>query len=366
MTTQPIRAAIIGTGGIAKSHVQAVAAAGGRVELAAAVDIDPDRVDAFAETHSIPRRYTDAAAMLHQEQPSLVFVATPPGTHCDLSVMCLEAGAWVLCEKPLCASLAEMDRIEEAERRTGNYCSSVFQWRFGSGGRHLKRLLDSGELGRPLVCTNLTTWYRTPAYYAVPWRGKWETELGGVTMGHGIHAMDFMLWLLGDWQEVRAMIGTLDREIEVEDVSMVIVRFANGAMASVVNSVLSPREESFLRLDTQKATVELTHLYSYTNAHWRYSIPPGAPYEADLARWRAIPEDVRSSHSAQLQEFLTSMERNERPPVSGPGVRGTIEYLTSLYKSAMTGQPVRRGSITPDDPFYHRMCGPCDGAWRNP
>jgi predicted dehydrogenase len=162
------------------------------------------------------------------------------------------------------------------------------------------------------------------------------------------------------------MIGTLDREIEVEDVSMILVRFANGAMASVVNSVLSPREESFLRLDTQKATVELTHLYSYTNEHWRYSIPKDAPYEAELEQWRAIPEDVRSSHAAQLQAFLASMARNERPPVSGPDVRGTIEYLASLYKSAMTGQPVRRGSITPDDPFYHRMCGPCDGAWRNP
>ena len=62
--------------------------------------------------------------------------------------------------------------------------------------------------------------------------------------------------------------------------------------------------------------------------------------------------------------MLAAMERGERPPVSGPDVRGTLEFLAALYKSAMTGQPVLRGSITPDDPFYQRMNGPGDQSWR--
>lgn len=356
-TSKTVRTAIIGTGGIAGSHVNAARAVGERVELAAAMDIDPDRVDAFCETHEIPGKYTDLASLLETEEPDLVQICTPPGTHCDLTVMALEAGAWVMCEKPLCASLAEMDRIEDAERRTGNYCSSVFQWRFGSGGQHLKSLIDNGTLGRPLVGTCLTLWYRTPAYYAVPWRGKWETELGGCSMGHGIHAMDFFLWLFGDWREVRAMMGTLDRDIEVEDVSMASVRFANGAMGNITNSVLSPRQESYLRMDFQKATVELNHLYRYENPDWRYSIPDDAEWAADLETWQTIPQDHTSSHDVQLAEILDCMARNERPSVSGPGVRPTIEFLASLYKSAITGQPVARGSITPDDPFYHSMNG---------
>lgn len=352
-----LRAVIIGTGGIAQSHVTALRANGERTDLVAAMDIDSERVSAFCETHEIPRHYTDVDAMLQQEQPQLVHIATPPGTHCELSIAALEAGAWVLCEKPLCASLAEMDQIEAAEARTGNYCSSVFQWRFGSGGQHLKGLIDSGALGKPLVCVNLTTWYRTHAYYAVPWRGKWATELGGCTMGHGIHSMDFMLYQLGEWAEVRAMMGTLDRNIEVEDVSLANVRFANGALASITNSVLSPREVSYLRFDFQKATVELTHLYSYKNADWRYSLPPGATNTDELAAWQQLPPDLPSSHAGQLTALLESHARNERPVVSGPGVRGTIEFLASLYKSAITGQPVLRGSITPADPFYHAMHG---------
>jgi predicted dehydrogenase len=357
MTDFLLRAAIIGTGGIARSHVAAAQHEKDRVQLVAAVDVDAERVRAFGETHGIAQTYTDVAQMLAAESPDLVMIATPPGTHADLIVQSLEAGAWVLCEKPLCASLSEMDRIEEAEARTGNYCSSVFQWRFGSGGQHLKQLIGNGALGRPLVGVCNTTWYRTPAYYAVPWRGKWATELGGCTMGHGIHAMDFFLWLYGEWSEVRAMMGTLDREIEVEDVSMALVRFANGAMGSITNSVLSPREESYLRLDFQKATVELTHLYSYRNEHWRFSGLPGVDGSADLAQWQELPAEIPSSHAAQLAHYVDAMLRGERPPVSGPEVRPTLEFLASLYKSAITGEPVLRGEIGPGDPFYYAMNG---------
>ncbi len=364
MTVSPVRAVLIGTGVIARAHVTAVRALAPRIVLTGALDIDAARVEAFCAEHDIPHAYTDVDALLAAEQPQVALIATPPGTHADLCIRSMEAGAWVLCEKPLCASLAEMDRIEAAEQRTGKFTSSVFQWRFGSGGQHLKRLIAENAMGRPLVCNSLITWYRAPAYYAVPWRGKWATELGGTSMGHGIHAMDFVLWLLGEWTEVRAMVATLDRDIEVEDTSMAIVRFANGAVANMSNSTLCPRESSYVRFDFEKATVELTHLYRYRNDAWRYSGAPDVD-AATLAQWATLPPDHESSHDAQLSMFLDSLAAGERPAVSGPDVRRTIEFLASLYKAGMTGAPVRRGSITPDDPYYHRMCGPCDGAWQH-
>ena len=364
MTSAPVRAVLIGTGNIARAHVVAARALPSRITLTAAMDIDAARVEAFCQEHEIAQAYTDVGAMLAEQQPDVALIATPPGTHADLCVQAMDAGAWVLCEKPLCASLAEMDRIEAAEVRTGKYTSSVFQWRFGSGGQHLKRLIEANTMGRPLVCNSLITWYRDEAYYAVPWRGKWETELGGTSMGHGIHAMDFVLWLLGEWTEVRGLVATLDRDIEVEDTSMAIVQFESGAVANMSNSTLCPRERSYVRFDFERATVELTHLYRYRNDAWQYSAAPGIDAET-LAEWAAIPEDVESGHAAQLAAFLDSFAAGERPPVSGPDVRRTIEFLASLYKAGMTGEPVARGSITPDDPFYQRMCGPCDGAWQH-
>lgn len=351
------RVAIVGTGGIAKSHMRALTGVGERVQVVAAMDVDRARVEDFCATHSIPGSYTDLEPMLVAEQPDLVHIATPPNTHVDLTVRCLETGAWVLCEKPLCGALADLDRIEATERQTGAYCSSVFQWRFGSGAQHLRRLIQEEAMGRLLVGVCQTTWYRDHAYYQVPWRGKWSTELGGPTMGHGIHAMDLFLWLFGEWEEVCAMIGTLDRAIEVEDASMATVRFSNGALGSVVNSVLSPRQETYLRFDFQRATVELRSLYGYANKDWLYSIPDNGADQAALERWRDIPADVPAAHAAQLAALLDSMDRHEPPLVTMQETRRTIDFITSLYKAATTGRAVRRGSITPGDPFYDHVGG---------
>jgi predicted dehydrogenase len=349
----PVRVAIVGTGSIAEvAHVPALRAQGERVSLIAVVDVDPDRLETFQNRHDIPAAYRSLDTMLDIEKPDLVHVCTPPAGHADVVVRCLAAGAWVLVEKPPCLSLAEFDRIEAAERDGGPYASVVFQQRFGSGARHLAQLVADDALGRPLVAVCQTTWYRDNAYFAVPWRGDWATEGGGPTMGHGIHQMDLMLAVLGEWTEVRAMAGTLARDVRTEDVSMAVVRFANGAMGSIVNSVLSPREESYLRFDFTDGTVELTHLYGYDNSHWRYTPAPHVTTKV----WHP-QEDIHSSHAAQLPHLLDAMARGQRPPVSGRAGRETLELVTALYRSAFTGQPVRREQLGPDDPFYHRLDG---------
>lgn len=350
------RIAIIGTGAIVGSHLSAIKAAGERVELVAAVDVDEARVRAVCAENGIPRWYRDAREMLETEKPDLVQIATPPAIHKALIIDCLEAGAWVYCEKPLCASLAEFDEITRAEERTGRYVSTVFQWRFGSAAKHLKAMIGDGAMGRPLVGVCNTLWYRAQPYFDVSWRGRWASEVGGPTVGHGIHLTDLFLWLMGDWAEVRAMIGTLERQVEYEDVAMASVRFESGAMGSIVNSVLSPRQETYLRLDFQQATVEVSALYGYDNSNWRFTPLEGAP-EAGAERWNALADNIRGGHHVQLGEILDSMARGERPPVSGAEARRILEFIASLYKSALRGQPVYRGEITPDDPFYYAMNG---------
>lgn len=351
------RAVLAGTGSIGDAHVRAIDSTGGRVELVAAMDIDATRVRDFAARSKIPQTFTDYAAMLAAVRPDLVIIATPPATHAAMSIAAMEAGAWVLCEKPLCASLGEFDRIAAAEDRTGRFTACVFQMRFASSTAHLKRLAGAGQLGRPLVGVCNTLWYRDPGYYAVPWRGRWDTELGGPTMGLGIHAMDHFLHLLGDWAEVRAVAATLDRAIEVEDVSMALVRFANGATVSMVNSALSPRQETYLRLDYQKATVELTHLYAYTRDNWKLTLAPPAQDDGLLQAWQSFPPDVGSTHGAQLAEFIADFDAGRRPLTSGAEARRTLELLSAIYKSAFTGEIVRAGTIRPGDPYYAAVHG---------
>ena len=351
-----IRAAIIGTGGIARQHVRGLRAHSNRTELVAVVDIDHARAAAFAAEHGVPSVFTDAARCLTEIKPDLVHICTPPGLHARLAVMAMEAGANVLCEKPLCASLAEVDLIQAAAKRANRFCASVFQFRHGSSVAHFRAAMAANTLGRPLVAVCHTLWYRNAAYYEVPWRGKWSNELGGPTVGHGIHAMDQLLYLLGDWRQLRAIARTLDRPIEVEDVSAALVDFENGCVASIVNSILSPRQETYLRMDFQLATVELRHLYGYGNDNWRFSVPEGASPDP-IKALSSLPPNVSADHTAQIGAILDDIANGTVPVTAGIEARRTIELLTAIYKSSFTGRPVDRGSIVVGDPFYSRFNG---------
>ncbi|WP_328618892.1 Gfo/Idh/MocA family protein [Streptomyces sp. NBC_00354] len=347
-----IRTAIVGTGGIAGiCHVPALRAQAHRARIVAAVDVDAARAEQFAAEHGIPAVYTDLHTMLKEQSPDLVHLCTPPFLHAEQAVACLEAQAWVWCEKPVALSLAELDRIRAAEGPA--HAGAVFQHRYGSGSRYLRDRITAGTLGRPLVAQCVTAWHRDDAYYDVPWRGTWESEGGGPTLGHGIHQMDLMLAVLGEWTEVRAMACRLAREVQTEDVSAALVRFDNGAVATVVNSVLSPREESYLRFDLTDATVELRHLYGYSNADWTFTT------RSPSVKWE-LPDDVPSSHTAQLAAFLDDYEAGTRPDLGRP----TMELVTGLYKAAITGLPVRRGEIDAADPYYVSLNGGRPGVFR--
>jgi predicted dehydrogenase len=354
---RPVGVVIVGAGNIAEiSHLPAIRARGPEMRILAVVDVDLDRARAFAQRWQIPAAYGDLDQMLREAAPDLAIICTPPIAHRDAVLACLDAGVWVWCEKPPTLSLVEYDEIAAHEVAGGPYVSYVFQHRFGSGARALREHIRTGRLGTPLVGVCHTLWYRDDAYYRVPWRGRWSTEGGGPTMGHGIHQMDLMLSLMGEWTEVRAAAGTLARDIETEDVSMAIVRFASGAMVSMVNSILSPRETSYLRFDFSGATVELTHLYGYDNADWRWTPAPHRTDDtpADLG---APEENEASGHAAQLRHLLDDLRHGRRPAASGDDGRRVLAFIAALYASAATGRPVTPGQITADDPFYHSMSG---------
>ena len=354
---EPIRVAVVGTGAIARgAHLPALKAVGKRVDVVALVDLNPELLAATADEWGIPGRYGDVPAMLEAEKPDLVVICTPPGVHKDAAIAALDAGAWVWCEKPPTLSLAEYDDIAAHEGENGPYAAYVFQHRFGTGAERLRRHLADGTLGRLMVGVCNTLWYRDPGYFEVPWRGRWETEGGGPTMGHGIHQMDLLLSILGDWTEVTAVMSTSGRDVETEDLSFAILRFESGAIFSIVNSLLSPRQASYFRFDFEEATVELEHVYGYSNANWQWTPAPHVADEALVASWE--PEtDVESSHLPQLASLLESIERGERPRVSGADGRRVLELIAAMYQSALGRRPVARNELTPENPYYAAMNG---------
>lgn len=354
-TPRPLRAAIIGTGGIAHAHAQAMADLPDRISLAAVVDIDADRARAFAERFGAGAVYADMPSLLAAEKPELVHICTPPQTHVPLAVAALRAGVPALIEKPTALSLREMDELVAVSRETGVPALTVYQHRFGAGAQRLMRLVREGVLGKPLVATCETLWHRAPEYFDLPWRGRWHIEGGGPTMGHGIHQFDLLLAVLGPWARLTAFAARQQLPTDTEDVSMALVEFDNGALATVVNSIVSPRETSRLRFDFAHATVEVEHLYGYTDADWTFTPAPG--HEHLAARWESDPDEPVSGHRAQIAAIVAALQSGAAPGVDAVEARRTLELAAATYASAFRGTPVRAGEITGDDPFLRSMDG---------
>lgn len=340
--------AIVGTGGIAAVHARDLSRLDGRARIVAAVDVDADRLAAFATEWDVPG-YPSLDALLAERRPDLVHLCTPPFLHSAQAQTCLSNGVPVLCEKPPALSLSELDALAAFDAPF----ATVSQHRFGSGAVTLRELMQTDVLGRPMTAVCHTLWYRPDEYFAVPWRARWDTEGGGPTMGHGIHQIDLLLSILGEWTDVVAVAARQARPTITEDLSAAIVRFANGTVATIVNSLLSPRETSYLRFDFERATVELEHLYGYSDAQWTVT---GLTPDVEQA-WSAGPKGRPSGHAAQFEAVFDAMDRGEPLPVTLASARSTLELIAAIYASAFTGNRVARGDITPESPFYTSMEG---------
>ena len=360
----PLRIGVVGTGSIAGAHAENLSRLGGRARIVGACDIDEGRVDAFRETWNVPVGATSIEALLEAVELDLVHLCSPPGLHKEQAVVALRRGVHVLSEKPPALSLCELDEIAAAELAGAAQFATVSQHRFGSRAQWLRDRVADGALGRPLTAVCHTLWYRPDSYFQVPWRGKWDVEGGGPTMGHGIHQMDLMLSVLGAWSQVVAVAARQARPVATEDVSLAIVTLDNGCVVSVVNSLLSARETSYLRFDFEYATVELEHLYGYSDASWR--ITPAPEHEQRVAEaWDRGPHGTPSSHAAQFEAMVDALQNGIPIPVALDQARSTLELVAAIYASAFTGAPVAVGEVGAASPFYRGMAGsgaPWDAA----
>ncbi|MBO3102048.1 Gfo/Idh/MocA family protein [Cellulomonas fengjieae] len=352
--TELSRVAIVGTGAIAHAHAS-VLAADPLASLVAVADLNPAVRDAFADEFGVAGRYDSLDDLLAAGPIDVVHLCTPPGLHRDQAITALRSGAHVVCEKPPVLSLADLDAVLEVAREVGREYAVVFQQRTGTAVGHVQRLLADGTLGRPLVGVCHTLWYRKQEdYYAVPWRGKWATEGGGPLLGLGIHQLDLLAFLLGEWAEVDARAFRLDRDLETEDTSTAVVRFANGAIVSVLTTALSPRQTSYVRVDTTLGTVEVEHLYGHDARSWRLTPAPartgGSPDPAPSS-WALPQDDEPSGHTPLLRAVYGALRSGQPLPAVAADPHRSLELVTAIYASAALGRPVTKADLAPGSPL---------------
>ena len=373
---ETLRVGIVGCGSIARAHALSYQN-NAHVELVGVVDVDPLRAAEFAANYGTTA-YGSCRELLEQE-PDLASVATPPGNHTEVAVELLESGCSVLLEKPPTTTLADMDILADAEKLSSGSVYVVFQHRHGSGARRAHHLLQSGALGSPQVAVCETLWYRPDSYFLPEWRGNWAGEGGGPTLGHGIHQIDLLLHLMGSWETVDARAARITRPVEFEDVSMAIVMFDGGAAGTVVTSLLSPQELSRIRIDTTGGTLEVNHVYGYSDANWSWTPAPDATTAASLGRdpglrsgndrgdpqsagiddpWAASAgSDVASNHVAQIDQLVDDMLAGRRHDTTLASTRPTMEFVTAVYASSIECETIHRRDLTPANRFYDSLNG---------
>lgn len=342
-----MRAAIVGTGDVARLHAEAIAVRND-AEVVVAVDVDADRAAAFAAKYGIPL----SATSLPDMDLDVVHLCTPPAGHAVQAEEAFARGAHVVVEKPPALSLADVDRMVSAAEAAGRQLAVVFQQRTGSAAAHVKRLLDDGALGRPLVARCDTFWFRDDGYFAAPWRGTWASEGGGTTLGHGIHQLDLLAYLLGDVDEVRGQAWRVARDIETEDVSTAVLRFESGVVATAMTSAVSPRQASSIRIDTELATVELEHLYGHGHGNWRITPRPGQDAPAG---W-AFPEaETPSGHDAYIDAVYPALASGGPLPSVAAAPARSMEIVAAIYASSERDAAVRLSEVRESAPLRGPM-----------
>ncbi|MEL7977697.1 Gfo/Idh/MocA family oxidoreductase [Isoptericola sp. F-RaC21] len=351
-----LRIGIVGTGGIARAHIDGYQRFSTECEIVALCDPAPGRAEALrAELGLEPARvYTDAAELLAAENLDLVSVATPPSTHAALSIQALEAGVDVLVEKPMAPSLEECDAMIAAAKDNGRLLSVVAQNRFRDDIATLKEVLDSGLAGPVTHAQVSSAWWRGTEYYDLWWRGTWEREGGGCTLNHAIHHLDMTLWMLGSPKAVTSVLTNAAHEnAEVEDLSVSVLQY-DRALAEVTASVVSHGEEQAIVVQGRNARVSQPWKVEANLAN-----PNGFPADEDdterVAQIEAVAAAHRplehTGHAGQIADMLDAVRERRRPAVDGEDGRRAIELVTAIYEAGIERRTVDL-PLSPDDPFY--------------
>ena len=348
--------AILGAGDIANVHIEAYKELAGRCRIVALADIYTDKAEAKKQKYGLDCDVVaDYKELLGREDVDLVSVCLPPAAHCGVAVDFLKAGKHVLCEKPMAPSLEECDRMIRAAEEGGAKLSVVAQNRFKPDIMKTKQMLESGVLGQLYFAQADSLWWRGDNYYDLWWRGTWEKEGGGCTFIHAVHHIDLFLWLMGDLQEISAMVANQNHHnSEVEDVSLSTLRFKNGAVGLMVASLLHHGEEQKIIIDGERGSIEIPHKVSVSR-----QMPNGYPEDDEDAR-QALEtafdsgEALRyTEHCGQIENMLHAIETGTDPLISGTEGRKTVEFISAVYQSAFTGTRVQL-PMSAKDPFYTR------------
>jgi predicted dehydrogenase len=188
-----VKVGLIGTGFVADIHA-AAARLVPEVEVVAVASPTPGKAQHFAQERGIPNAFEDYRELLKLKEVELVTLALPNHLHARACLDAAAAGKHVLCEKPLCRTLEEADRMIDACRRAGVLLLYAEELCFAPKYVRAKRLVEEGALGRAFLVKQSEE-HDGPH---MPWFWDVDKSGGGVLLDMGCHSIEFARWVFGN------------------------------------------------------------------------------------------------------------------------------------------------------------------------
>jgi UDP-N-acetyl-2-amino-2-deoxyglucuronate dehydrogenase len=336
---------IVGAGTIGTVHATALK----EIELTQVVAVAEPREEAGKMLASAAgaRWYSSMSEMLSHPDLDVVILATPSGQHADQVMLAARANKHIITEKPMAITAHGILLMTEAVKRAGVEMAVMFQNRFSRDVIKLKRAMEAGMIGQPIVGNASVHWHRTQDYYDANggWRGTWQLDGGGALMNQSIHTIDLLQWLMGGVKAVSANIATLTHDIETEDTATASIVFRSGAVGTIQGTT-SASTDWPVRVDIVgtggRAVLEGGVL---TDWHGDSELTDDLllPIDWEFVDGWHPDEPFGRAHLRQLKLILEALRAGETPPVPPAEARKAVDIILGIYESAKSGTRVSMG-----------------------
>lgn len=342
-----MRYALIGCGRIATNHIKAVL--NNHLELIAVCDIREEQMESLLSKHNLQentkiKRYTDYRQMIAENALDLVSIATESGSHAEIALYCIDHGIHVIIEKPMAMNMQDADEIIRRSKEKNVKVSACHQNRFNIAVQELRKALEAGRFGRLSHGSIHVRWNRNRGYYdQAPWRGKWATD-GGALMNQCIHGIDLLRWMMGN--EIEEVYGQTRRQfhdyLEAEDVGMAVIKFKNGAIATVegTTNVYPQNLEETLYVFGEKGTVKLGGKSTNNIDVWEFADQADGDTR-NKGLEEATSNVYGNGHTSLFADMIDAIQNDREPYVDAQAGRNALELVLAIYKSQKIGMPVK-------------------------
>lgn len=349
MAKKKLRVGMVCAAGIGASHVIDWRYLEDRAQITAVMDVDGELAQNTAHMSGDVPWTTDLDELLARDDVDAVDICSPPFAHAEQVIKAAQAGKHVLCEKPFTVNLEDADRAIEACKKAGVKLMIAFPRPYSGSGRRLKKMVETGELGKPIRIY-------AAHHMRAEWLRKrtgwfWDPKKSGGTAIEGvIHDFHFLPWLMGPAKRIYAEAGTFlytDREPTLPDDQLVVLwRFENGAIGIIDGGANQPSNfggHMSVFFTEGGVSLERRGTMRIYRGMLEYN-----PVVEEVHAFGPIGDDTHltrspftpTGHLAEIEHFIDCVVNDKEPETPGEAGRYSLECAWAAIKSFQTNQPV--------------------------